>query len=78
MTRETSSSAFPDPMSPQLALIVRGAFESNQAGEVDIEGAILNAAVNGWFEGHFEGEQCEGRSQDSTGEDRSHLRRYPG
>ena len=41
-------------MGPLLALIVRGALESDQSGEIDIEGAILHAAVIGWYEGHVE------------------------
>jgi hypothetical protein len=61
MTEEKPSSAYPDPLSPLLALIVRGALESYQSGEVDIEGAILHAAVNGWYEGHIEGEEGQNR-----------------
>jgi hypothetical protein len=57
MTEEIPSFAFPDPMSPLLALIVRGALESYQSGEIDIEGAMLHAAVQGWYEGHIEGEE---------------------
>jgi hypothetical protein len=58
MTEEKPSSAHPDPMSPLLALIVRGALKDYQSGEVDIEGVILHAAVNGWYEGDIEGEEC--------------------
>jgi hypothetical protein len=76
MTDESPSSAYPDPLSPLLALIVRGALESYQSGEVDIEGAILHAAVNGWYEGHIEGEEC-GACQKSN-DNRTQLRRYPG
>jgi hypothetical protein len=54
MTEERPSPPFPDPMGPLLALIVRGALESDQSGEIDIEGAILHAAVIGWYEGHVE------------------------
>ena len=57
MTEEIPSFAFPDPMSPLLALIVRGALESYQSGEIDIEGAMLHAAVHGWYEVHIEGEE---------------------
>jgi hypothetical protein len=60
MTKATESSPFPGPLSSLLALIVRGALESYQSGEVDIEGAILHAAVHGWYEGHIKGEECEG------------------
>jgi hypothetical protein len=57
MTEKEPSPALPDPMSPLLALIVRGAFESYQSGEVNIEGAILHAAMNARYEGHVEGEE---------------------
>jgi hypothetical protein len=78
MTEEKSSPAFPDPMSPLLALIVRGALEGYQSGEVDVEGAILHAAVNGWYEGHIEGEECAGCPKHPDHEGRSFLRQYPG
>jgi hypothetical protein len=57
MTEKKPSPAFPDPMSPLLALIVRGALEAYQSGEIDIEGAMLHAAVHGWYEVHIEGEE---------------------
>jgi len=44
MSDEKPSPAYPDPMSPLLALIVRGALEAHQSGEIDIEGAILRAS----------------------------------
>jgi hypothetical protein len=78
MTEEKPSSAYPDPMSPLLALIVRGALEGYQSGEVDVEGAILHAAVNGWYEGHIEGEECGGCPKNPDDEDRKYLRQYPG
>ena len=79
MSEEKPSPAYPDPMSPLLALIVRGALEAHQSGEIDIEGAILNAAVNGWYEGHIEGEDCGGCSRsDDVDEARNRLRKYPG
>jgi hypothetical protein len=53
-------SAFPDPVSPLLALIARDALEGYQSGEIDIGGAILHAVVNGWYESHIEGEECGG------------------
>ena len=56
MNEERPSSAYPDPLSPLIALIVRGALEAYQSGEIDVEGAILHAAVNGWYEGHIEGD----------------------
>ncbi|MHB1210388.1 MAG: hypothetical protein ACYC1I_11895 [Acidimicrobiales bacterium] len=78
MTGQEPTPSFPDPMSPLLALIVRGALEGYQSGEVDVEGAILHAAVNGWYEGHIEGEEC-GRCPKNPGDDaRRHLRQYPG
>ena len=78
MTDQEPSPSFPDPMSPLLALIVRGALESYQSGEVDIEGAIFHAAVNGWYEGHNEGEACGGCPKNPDDEDRKFLRQYPG
>jgi hypothetical protein len=79
MNEEKPSSAYPDPLSPLLALIVRGALEAYESNEVDVEGAILNAAVNGWYEGHIEGEECGGCSQsDDVDEVTKHLRKYPG
>jgi hypothetical protein len=52
---------FPHPDSPILKLIVDHAIAAMQAGEVDAEGAILHAAVHGWYEGHIEGEDvCPG------------------
>jgi hypothetical protein len=78
MTEEKPSSPFPDSMSPLLALIVRGALETYESGETDVEGAILNAAVNGWYEGHIEGEECEGCSRNPDDDERKNLRQYPG
>ena len=78
MSKEKPPSAYPDPMSPLLALIVRGALESYQSGEVDVESAILHAAVNGWYEGHVEGEECEGCPKSPDDETWKHLRQYPG
>jgi hypothetical protein len=78
MTGEKPSSAHPDPLSPLLALIIQGALESYQTGESDVEGAILHAAVNAWYEGHIEGEECPGCSKDPDVENRQDLRRYLG
>ena len=55
-----------------------GALESYQSGEVDIEDAILHAAVKGWFEGHIEGEECGGCPKNPGDEDRKQRRQYPG
>ena len=65
-------------MSLLLALIVRGALEGYQSGEVDVEGAILHAAVNGWYEGHIEGEERGGCPKNADNEVREQLRQYPG
>jgi hypothetical protein len=78
MTEEKPSSAYPDPLSLLLALIVPRALEGYQSGEVDVEGAILHAAVNGWQAGHIEGEECGGCPKNPDDEDRQHLRRYQG
>jgi hypothetical protein len=51
---------FPDPDSTVLRLIVQNAVESMRRGEVDAEGAILHAAVHGWYEGHIQGEDVCG------------------
>ena len=78
MTDESPAPPFPKALSPLLALIVRGAFKSYQSGEVDVEDAILSAAINGWYEGHVEGEECEGCPESAHDEHRKHFRRYPG
>lgn len=55
------SPPFPDPDSLLLKIVVDGAIEAYRSGEVSAEGAILHAAVHGWYEGHLEGEDgCEG------------------
>jgi hypothetical protein len=77
MTDERPSPGFPDPLSPLLAVIVQGALESLESGEINAEGAILQAAVQAWFEGHIEGEECSGCDARSDGEDQDDLRRYP-
>ena len=40
MTQEKPSSAYPDPMSPLLALIVRGALEAYQSALSKAQGTI--------------------------------------
>ena len=77
MTDERPFPEFPDPLSPLLSVIVRGALENVESGEMNVEGAILQAAVQAWFEGHIEGEECDGRHQHSGGEDLDRFRRYP-
>lgn len=52
---------FPDPKSPILALIVKTALAARRSGEATERDAIVYAAVNGWMEGHIEGEDdCAG------------------
>jgi hypothetical protein len=77
MTDERPAPGFPDPLSPLLSVIVRGALDSLESGDVNAEGAILQAAVQAWFEGHIEGEDCSGCDPRSDGKDRDHLRKYP-
>jgi hypothetical protein len=76
MTDERPAPGFPDPLSPILAVIVQGALDGLNSGEMDAEGAILQAAVQAWFEGHIEGEECSGCHQDSAGDHLDHLRGY--
>jgi hypothetical protein len=76
MSEEKLSPAYPDPISPLLALIVRGALEAHQSGEIDIEGAILNAAVNGWYEDHIGGDVCGGLYSPHR-KSSQHFVRYP-
>lgn len=62
------SPPFPHPESDVLLLIVENAMADYEAGEVDVRGAVLHAAVHGWYEGHIEGEDtcpgCEHRGDD--------------
>jgi hypothetical protein len=52
---------FPHPDSKLLDVIVTNSLDAFRAGEVDAEGAIMHAAVHGWYEGHVEGEDfCPG------------------
>lgn len=52
---------FPHPDNTALKLIVLMAAQAHRSGEATVEGAILNAAVNAWYEGHVEGEDhCPG------------------
>lgn len=44
-----------------LLIIVENAVAHYEAGEVDERGAVVHAAVRGWYEGHIEGEDvCRG------------------
>lgn len=55
------SPPFPDPDNTLLRLIVDNAIAAMRSGEASAEGAILHAAVHGWYEGHIEGEdKCSG------------------
>jgi hypothetical protein len=55
------SPPFPSRDSDALRLIVENTMRDYQEGEVDVRGAILHAAVLGWYEGHIEGEDvCAG------------------
>jgi len=55
------SPPFPDPDSPVLRLIITNSIEALRSGETSAEGAILHAAVHGWYEGHIQGEDaCPG------------------
>jgi hypothetical protein len=61
MTDVMPSPTFPDPDSATLRLVVRNSIDAYRSGEVDVEGAILHAAVHGWYEGHIQGEDaCPG------------------
>ncbi|WP_207908549.1 hypothetical protein [Pseudonocardia endophytica] len=55
------SPPFPDPDSEILRLIITNAVNAMESGETDARGAILHAAVHGWYEGHIQGEDaCPG------------------
>ena len=75
-----AAAPFPDPLSPVVDLLVRHAVEAYRRGDVDAEGAIRQAAVTGWFEGHIEGEDacpgCRYRGEDPVYA--ASLRRYAG
>ena len=51
---------FPAPDSQILTLIVNNAVGALRSGEVDAEGAILDAAVHAWYEGHVGEDVCRG------------------
>lgn len=52
---------FPAPDNAAFAVLVRSAVQAYQSGEASAEQAILNAAVNAWYEGHIQGEDaCPG------------------
>jgi hypothetical protein len=75
MTGEGPAPGFPDPLSHLLAVIVRGSLESFENGDLDCEGTVLQAAVQAWFEGHIEGEECLGFHASSGSADTENLRR---
>ena len=77
MTDERPAPGFPDPLSPLLAVIVQGSLGALNSGELDAEGAILQAAVQAWFEGHIEGEECSGCDPRPNDAAQNHLRKYP-
>jgi hypothetical protein len=55
------SPPFPKPDSDALWLIVQNTMREYEEGVVGVRGAVLHAAVHGWFEGHLEGEDsCPG------------------
>ena len=55
------SPPFPATDSPVLWMIVQNAMSSYETGETDVRGAIIHAAVHGWYEGHAQGEDaCPG------------------
>jgi hypothetical protein len=55
------SPPYPSPDSDALRVILAETMKSYEDGEVDVRGAILHAAVHGWYEGHIEGEDaCPG------------------
>lgn len=62
----TSDSPMPSPpfSSPDnavLRVVVGNAIASVRGGEPSVEEAILHAAVHGWYEDHFQGEdECPG------------------
>jgi hypothetical protein len=65
------SPPFPHPESDVLRIIVENAIADYEAGEIDVRGAVLHAAVHGWYEGHIEGEDvcagCEHRGDVGRG-----------
>jgi hypothetical protein len=65
---EMPAPPFPAPDNDILSMIVADTLQTFNAGEVDVHGAILMAAVNAWSEGHIEGEDhcagCEHRGAD--------------
>jgi hypothetical protein len=73
MTDERPSPGFPDPLSALLAVIVQGALDGIESGEANAEGAILQAAVQAWFEGHIEGEDCSGCDRQAEGDSLHHA-----
>jgi len=55
------SPPFPSPDSDARWLIVQNTMREYEEGVVDVAGAVPQAAVHGWFEGHLEGEDsCPG------------------
>ncbi|RSS46240.1 hypothetical protein [Streptomyces sp. WAC08241] len=55
------SPPFPAPDNAVLGTIVNSAIASVRNGEASVQEAILHAAVQGWYEGHVQGEdECPG------------------
>lgn len=42
---------WPHPEDPRLRIVLDAAREALRTGETDVDGALLYAAVHGWFEG---------------------------
>jgi hypothetical protein len=55
------SPPFPDPDNEILRIIMERVMAAYEAGQVDVSGAVLDAAVHAWYEGHIQGEDaCPG------------------
>jgi hypothetical protein len=52
---------YPDKENKFLQALVDAAEDAYNEGQVDLRGALYNAAVTAWYEGHIEGEDhCQG------------------
>lgn len=58
-TLERAVRPSPGHESCALGLVVDMAMEYLDDGELDVRGAVHDAAMHGWFEGHLEGETCD-------------------
>ena len=58
MSEEMPSPPYPAPDNAVLGVIVGEALRAYQAGDTDLNAALVYAAVHGWLEGHLEGEEC--------------------